>query len=184
MKQALPGLPPDFAGSVFDYATGIPGPSPEGRFVCYPGVMTAWDNTARRREQGHIFAYASPREYELWLRAMVARSEIAYPPGERFVFINAWNEYVIALTMLRKQEAYTLPLQVVNLVAGRYTVEWNYVMAAALAIPPEVGERPVRLGHPRIVFLDAPAHLGDQRLLQRLRRHKNRFSVAVLRLQV
>ncbi|MDT3375735.1 carbohydrate ABC transporter permease [Labrys neptuniae] len=50
-----------------------------------------------------------------------------------FTFINAWNEYVIALTMLRKQEAYTLPLQVVNLVAGRYTVEWNYVMAAALA---------------------------------------------------
>ena len=50
-----------------------------------------------------------------------------------FTFINAWNEYVIALSMLRKQEAYTLPLQVVNLVAGRYTVEWNYVMAAALA---------------------------------------------------
>ncbi len=49
-----------------------------------------------------------------------------------FTFINAWNEYVIALTMLRKQEAYTLPLQVVNLVAGRYTIEWNYVMAAAL----------------------------------------------------
>ncbi|WP_448950558.1 carbohydrate ABC transporter permease [Labrys neptuniae] len=49
-----------------------------------------------------------------------------------FTFITAWNEYAIALTMLRKQEVYTLPLQVVNLVAGRYTIEWNYVMAAAL----------------------------------------------------
>jgi multiple sugar transport system permease protein len=49
-----------------------------------------------------------------------------------FTFIFAWNEYIIALTMLRKQDGYTLPLQVVNLVAGRYTVEWNYVMAAAL----------------------------------------------------
>lgn len=48
-----------------------------------------------------------------------------------FTFINAWNEFVIALTMLRRQESYTLPIQIFNLVAGRYTVEWHYVMAAA-----------------------------------------------------
>lgn len=47
-----------------------------------------------------------------------------------FSFINAWNEFVIALTMLRRQESYTLPIQIFSLVAGRYTVEWNYVMAA------------------------------------------------------
>ena len=49
-----------------------------------------------------------------------------------FTFINAWNEFVIALTMLRRQESYTLPIQIFSLVAGRYTVEWNYLMAAAL----------------------------------------------------
>lgn len=48
-----------------------------------------------------------------------------------FTFINAWNEFVIALTMLRRQESYTLPIQIFSLVAGRYTVEWHYVMAAA-----------------------------------------------------
>jgi multiple sugar transport system permease protein len=48
-----------------------------------------------------------------------------------FTFINAWNEFIIALTMLRKQEGYTLPIQIFNQVGGRYTVEWNYVMAAA-----------------------------------------------------
>lgn len=48
-----------------------------------------------------------------------------------FTFINAWNEFVIALTMLRQQSAYTLPIQIFSLVAGRYTVEWHYVMAAA-----------------------------------------------------
>ncbi len=47
-----------------------------------------------------------------------------------FTFINAWNEFVIALTMLRSQESYTLPIQVFSLVAGRYTVEWHHVMAA------------------------------------------------------
>ena len=55
---------------------------------------------------------------------------------------------------------------------------------AALAIFPEIGERAVGLGHARIVFLDAPAHLGDQRLLQRLGRPENRLGVTVLRLQV
>ena len=49
-----------------------------------------------------------------------------------FTFINAWNEFVIALTMLRRDDGYTLPLRVFSLVAGRYTVDWHYVMAAAL----------------------------------------------------
>lgn len=49
-----------------------------------------------------------------------------------FTFINAWNEFVIALTMLRSQETYTLPIQVFSLVAGRYTIEWHHVMGATL----------------------------------------------------
>ena len=48
-----------------------------------------------------------------------------------FTFINGWNEFVIALTVLRREDNYTLPIRVFNLVAGRYTVDWNYVMAAA-----------------------------------------------------
>lgn len=49
-----------------------------------------------------------------------------------FTFINAWNEFAIALTMLRREDGYTLPLRIFSLVAGRYSVEWHYVMAAAL----------------------------------------------------
>ena len=49
-----------------------------------------------------------------------------------FTFVQAWNEFVLALTMLRSQEAYTLPIQIFSLVAGRYTIEWHYVMAATL----------------------------------------------------
>jgi multiple sugar transport system permease protein len=48
-----------------------------------------------------------------------------------FTFINAWNEFVIALTMLRREDNETLPLRVFSLVSGRYTVDWHYVMAAA-----------------------------------------------------
>lgn len=49
-----------------------------------------------------------------------------------FGFINAWNEFVIALTVLRSEESHTLPIRIFSLVAGRYTVEWHHVMAAAL----------------------------------------------------
>jgi len=49
-----------------------------------------------------------------------------------FTFINAWNEFVLALTLLRTSDNYTLPVQVFSLVAGRYQIEWHHVMAATL----------------------------------------------------
>ena len=50
-----------------------------------------------------------------------------------FCFINAWNEFIIALTILRSEDSHTLPIRIFSLVAGRYTVEWNHVMAATFA---------------------------------------------------
>ncbi len=50
-----------------------------------------------------------------------------------FAFIFAWNEFVLALTLLRSPDKFTLTLSVYSLVGGRYTVEWHQVMAAALA---------------------------------------------------
>lgn len=49
-----------------------------------------------------------------------------------FTFINAWNEFAVALTLLRNRNTFTLPIQVFSLVAGRYAVDWHYVMAATL----------------------------------------------------
>jgi len=49
-----------------------------------------------------------------------------------FTFINSWNEFVVALTLLRSQSNFTLPLRIFSLVGGRYTVEWQQVMAATL----------------------------------------------------
>ena len=47
-------------------------------------------------------------------------------------FVASWNEFTVALTLLRDPSRLTLPLKIVNLVAGRYSVEWNQVMAATL----------------------------------------------------
>lgn len=49
-----------------------------------------------------------------------------------FTFIAAWNEFVIATTLLRDEGNYTLPIRVFAEGAGRYQVQWSYVMAAAL----------------------------------------------------
>ena len=49
-----------------------------------------------------------------------------------FTFINSWNEFVVALTLLRSDDNFTLPLRIFSLVGGRYSVEWEQVMAAVL----------------------------------------------------
>jgi multiple sugar transport system permease protein len=49
-----------------------------------------------------------------------------------FGFINSWNEFVLALTLLRSEEQHTLPIRVFSLVGGRYTIQWDHVMAATL----------------------------------------------------
>ena len=50
-----------------------------------------------------------------------------------FSFVTCWNEFVLALTLLRSPEKLTLTLRVFLLVTGAYTVSWQIVMAAALA---------------------------------------------------
>ncbi len=45
-------------------------------------------------------------------------------------FIFGWNEFVLALTTLRSSDNFTLTLKVFDLVGGRYSIEWDIVMAA------------------------------------------------------
>jgi lipopolysaccharide biosynthesis protein len=58
----------------------------------HPGVMLAWDNSARRPIEGRIVHGATAGEFKVWLSHCVARAR-RHPAGERFVFINAWNEW-------------------------------------------------------------------------------------------
>lgn len=49
-----------------------------------------------------------------------------------FAFIAAFNEFVLALTILRSSSNFTLPIRVNALTAGRYAVDWPDVMGAVL----------------------------------------------------
>jgi lipopolysaccharide biosynthesis protein len=63
------------------------------RGIVFPGVMPGWDNEARRPGAGTIYHGAEPGAYGAWLRAAIARARRTLPENQRFVFINAWNEW-------------------------------------------------------------------------------------------
>jgi len=60
-------------------------------YICYPCVFPSWDNTPRRKTPT-VIQNESPEEYGRWLR-YAAQAVLRYPKQQRFVFINAWNEW-------------------------------------------------------------------------------------------
>jgi ABC-type glycerol-3-phosphate transport system permease component len=50
-----------------------------------------------------------------------------------FLFVDAWNEYMIALTVISTAELRTLPIQITNFI-GLGRVEWGPVMAFSLIV--------------------------------------------------
>jgi lipopolysaccharide biosynthesis protein/glycosyltransferase involved in cell wall biosynthesis len=86
--------PAKFTGEVYDYRLSAAnyafetiGPK------LWPGVCPSWDNTARRMERGHSWIHSSPENYHWWLSTVVHHARQVLPPQQRFVFINAWNEW-------------------------------------------------------------------------------------------
>lgn len=60
------------------------------RFRC---VTPMWDNTARRRTGAHVYVGSTPELYEAWLAEVARQTVDKFPPEERIVFVNAWNEW-------------------------------------------------------------------------------------------
>ena len=61
-------------------------------YVKYPGATPAWDNTARKGENGFMLHNANPQKFKEWLSFIYDNYK---PPteDENFIFINAWNEW-------------------------------------------------------------------------------------------
>ncbi len=58
----------------------------------YPSIFVGWDNVPRRGEHGIIIVNSSPAVFGRHL-AHLANEVQQHPEDERFVFINAWNEW-------------------------------------------------------------------------------------------
>lgn len=56
-------------------------------------VFPSWDNTARTGSRALIHLNGTPENYEYWLAESIRRTKRDFPDEDRFVFINAWNEW-------------------------------------------------------------------------------------------
>lgn len=56
-------------------------------------VFPSWDNTARTGPRALVTLGGTPENYEFWLAQSQRRTFEEFPEEERFVFINAWNEW-------------------------------------------------------------------------------------------
>jgi lipopolysaccharide biosynthesis protein len=59
----------------------------------YRTVCPSWDNTARTGSRAVILLDGTPDNYEYWLSESISQTKREFPNEERFVFINAWNEW-------------------------------------------------------------------------------------------
>ena len=85
---------PDFKGIICDYeemmnyVIDMPVPT----YKLFRGIMTEWDNTPRRNNS-HIFVNCSPGRYQKLLEKQIERTMVNTSLDEKFLFINAWNEW-------------------------------------------------------------------------------------------
>ena len=53
----------------------------------------SWDHTPRVGSRSFLTLNATPANYEYWLSESISQTRRDYPGEERFVFVNAWNEW-------------------------------------------------------------------------------------------
>jgi len=91
-------LNPDFKGRIFNLPKSIDKTinSPPVDYTIYKTVFPSWDNTARRDDLAQIFIGSSPEVYKKWLLHCIKYAQKNFKEENRFVFINAWNEWAEA----------------------------------------------------------------------------------------
>ena len=79
---------------VFDYEEArrkLSDPDPVS-YRRHESVCVGWDNSPRVAERGWLLHNSTPEAYEAWVGEAIDRAQ-EFPPDERFVFLNAWNEW-------------------------------------------------------------------------------------------
>lgn len=84
----------DFSGFVYHYKNVIRHKLLETvNFKAFRGVMPGWDNTARISNRACVAYGATPDLYKIWLQYECYKTRMERRKEERFVFVNAWNEW-------------------------------------------------------------------------------------------
>ena len=93
--NSIKGLNPSFSGKIYDYADVVEGElrRPQASHMQFRTAMPSWDNTSRKGLASHIFDNSSPEMFEAWMAILCAKARNENLPGQRIVFVNAWNEW-------------------------------------------------------------------------------------------
>ena len=59
----------------------------------FKGCFPNWDNTPRKCYKEAFVFQNTPKDYKQWLKDLVSWTRKNKKPEERFIFINAWNEW-------------------------------------------------------------------------------------------
>ena len=84
---------PFFSGTIIDSKTYVDQISYENLPYVMPGVFPSWDNTSRCGNTAKIFINTSPELFKKWIQKSIHHLKKEFSPEERFLFINAWNEW-------------------------------------------------------------------------------------------
>lgn len=76
---------PDFAAALMS--------RPLPAYKLFRTAMPGWDNTPRRQLRGDVMVNSTPQAFERWLAVLAQQSLIQHTEKDRFIFINAWNEW-------------------------------------------------------------------------------------------
>jgi len=86
---------PRFSGHIFDYQSAVTLAKNYRKptYKKFRGICPGWDNEPRRAGRSTVLANASPDAYRKWLQMLCEFTTANFTPEERFIFINAWNEW-------------------------------------------------------------------------------------------
>ncbi len=86
---------PNYAGKVYQYPQllDIANQYQTPDYKKFRGITPSWDNEARRTGRGTSFINSTPGRYYQWLQQLCHYTHAHFPCEEKFIFVNAWNEW-------------------------------------------------------------------------------------------
>ena len=90
-----------------------------------------FDTIPRELEEAAIMDGASP--LQCFVRVVLPLARPALAVTALFSFLTAWNEFILAATLLNEEARYTLPVAL-RMFVGEYHVEWGKFAAGALLV--------------------------------------------------
>ncbi|AIG97130.1 Lipopolysaccharide biosynthesis protein [Archaeoglobus fulgidus DSM 8774] len=86
---------PNYRGTIYEYdeLVILSKAFKKPPYKKFRGICPGWDNEPRRPGRGTTIVNSTPEKYEDWLFTLCKYTEENFEPEERFIFINAWNEW-------------------------------------------------------------------------------------------